>query len=280
MPGAANPLGTAKPAAEQRRHILYVDAYDSFSNSIVGLLEQTLGASVTTVRIDDKVASENLTTILKAFDAVVIGPGPGHPANPNDVGLINQLWKLSPGDLLPVFGICLGFQSLCLAHGASIQRLRQARHGIISNIFHNRTDIFQDIVNLRATQYHSLHAVLEDHSEDLAQAQWQTNAQCPCIQPLAWDVEDETNGTILMAARHTKKPFSGVQFHPESICTSKESTKLLRRWWMQAEEWLASRSRTVAQDRTTALNCISPAAATARARNKIRHKMQDQHHSS
>ncbi|KAF2445189.1 para-aminobenzoate synthase [Karstenula rhodostoma CBS 690.94] len=280
MLGGAKPLGTANSAAKERRHILYVDAYDSFSNSIVGLLEQSLGVSVTTVRIDDNTASENLTTILKAFDAVVVGPGPGHPANPIDVGLINQLWNLKSEDLLPVFGICLGFQSLCLAHGASIQRLRQARHGIVSNIFHNRTDIFRNIANLRATQYHSLHAVLEDHSSDSAQPQWQTNSQCPYIQPLAWDMEDKTNGIILMAARHTEKPFSGVQFHPESICTSKEGIELLRRWWIQAEEWLASRSRVVAHDRTTALKFISRAAITVTVRDRIKHKVRDQHNSA
>lgn len=274
MPGSAN------SPAKQPRHILYVDAYDSFSNSIVGLLEQSLGLSVTTVRIDDATASEHFTTVLKAFDAVVVGPGPGHPANPVDVGLINQLWNLDSENILPVFGICLGFQSLCLAHGASIQRLRQARHGIISNIFHNRTDIFRNIANLRATQYHSLHAVLEDHSGDSGQPQWQTNGQCPYIQPLAWDIEDETNSPVLMAARHTEKPFYGVQFHPESICTSKEGIELLRRWWMQAEEWLAFRSRVVAQDRTSALNYISPAAVTVTARDRIKHKMQDQHHSA
>ncbi|OAG08457.1 para-aminobenzoate synthase [Paraphaeosphaeria sporulosa] len=280
MPGAARPLGTADPATKTRCHILYVDAYDSFSNSIVGLLEQSLGATVTTVRIDDTTAYDNFTTILKAFDAVVVGPGPGHPAKASDVGLINQLWNLGSDDLLPVFGICLGFQSLCLAHGASIQRLRQARHGIISSISHNRTDIFRNITNLSATQYHSLHAVLGEHSSDSEQLQWQTNDQCPDIQPLAWDIEDETNGTILMAARHVSKPFWGVQFHPESICTSEEGIELLRRWWVQAEEWIASRSRIVAHDRTTALNYISPAAITVTARDKIKHKMQDQHHSA
>ncbi|KAL5384204.1 hypothetical protein PMIN02_009329 [Paraphaeosphaeria minitans] len=280
MPGAARPLGIANPAAKKRRHILYVDAYDSFSNSIVGLLEQSLGATVTTVRIDDTTAYENFTTILKAFDAVVVGPGPGHPANPNDVGLINQLWSLGSDDLLPVFGICLGFQSLCLAHGASIQRLRQARHGIISTISHNRTDIFRNITNLRATQYHSLCAVLGDHSSNSAQLQWQTNDQCPEIQPLAWDIEDETNGSILMAARHTGKPFWGVQFHPESICTSEEGIELLQRWWVQAEEWLAFRSRVVAHNRTTALNYISSAAITVTARDKIKHTMQDQNRSA
>lgn len=276
MPDIVKPSSTTNSPAKQRRHILYVDAYDSFSNSIVGLLEQSLGADVTTVRIDDRIASENFTTILKAFDAVVVGPGPGHPANPSDVGLINQLWQLDQEDLLPVFGICLGFQSLCLAHGASINRLNQARHGIISNILHNRSDIFRNVASLRATQYHSLHAVLGEHSNDYAQPEWQTNDQCPHIQPLAWDVEDDINGTILMAARHTEKPFWGVQFHPESICTSKEGTRLLRRWWLQAEDWLASHSRSVVQDRTTALNLINPAAVTVTARDYIENKMQEQ----
>ncbi|KAJ4350186.1 para-aminobenzoate synthase, (PABA) [Didymosphaeria variabile] len=280
MPAAVTSSHTTKAALKERRHILYVDAYDSFSNSIVGLLEQSLGASVTTVRIDDESAFDNFTTILKAFDAVVVGPGPGHPANPSDVGLIDQLWKLSSEDLLPVFGICLGFQSLCLAYGADIKRLKQARHGIISNILHNRTDIFRNIAKLRATQYHSLHAVLDNSSNDCAEPQWQTNDQSPHIQPLAWDVEDEINGIILMAARHTEKPFWGVQFHPESICTSREGITLMRRWWVQAEEWLTYRSRTVVHDRMTALDYISPAAITVAVRDRIKHKLKDQHHSA
>lgn len=265
--------------AHARRHILYVDAYDSFSNNIVGLLEQSLNADITTVRIDDKTASGNLITILKAFDAVVIGPGPGHPANPDDVGLAYQLWKLSSEDLLPIFGVCLGFQSLCLAHGAGIKRLKQARHGIISNIFYRRTDIFKSITNLRATQYHSLHVDLEPNSSDRAESHWNTNPSCPDIQPLAWDIEDQINGAILMAARHTTKPFWGVQFHPESICTSEESTKLLQAWWAQAEDWLASRSRKVISDRTFALNLISPAttSTTIRELNKNKSSKEQQH---
>ena len=40
------------------------------------------------------------------FDAVVAGPGPGHPANASDVGLIGQLWNAPNDDLIPVLGIC------------------------------------------------------------------------------------------------------------------------------------------------------------------------------
>jgi len=231
-----------------RRSVLYIDAYDSFTNSIIGLLEKSLDVSVTTIRIDESGASENFKTLLGSFDAVVVGPGPGHPSNPNDTGLINQIWNLDDAGLLPVMGICLGFQSLCLAHGATIKRLKQARHGIVSHITHNRTDIFRGITKLRATQYHSLHADLGGASGDSAahaQAFWEPTVVCPKLRPLAWDNTDEVNGPVLMAVKHTEKPFWGVQFHPESICTSKAGTDLMRSWWKQADEWLASHPREV-----------------------------------
>lgn len=280
MPRVSKRAYTSNLPARGSRHILYVDAYDSFSNSIVGLLEQSLGADVTTVRIDDRTASENLTAVLKAFDAVVVGPGPGHPANPDDVGLINQLWGLDEQDLLPVFGICLGFQSLCLAHGASVKRLKQARHGIISNVLHNRTDIFKGVVGLRATQYHSLHVHLGTNSSESVEPYWEPNEDCPKIQPLAWDVEDELNGTILMGAKHTAKPFWGVQFHPESICTSKEGTKLLQKWWVQADEWLTSCSRTVCSERAASLSYISPATTTTAVRGALKDKSSNRQRSA
>ncbi|KAJ4305333.1 para-aminobenzoate synthase, (PABA) [Kalmusia sp. IMI 367209] len=282
MPAAASPSFPPDATAKDPCHILYVDAYDSFSNSIVGLLEQSLGADVTTVRIDDQAASQNLRTVLRSFDAVVIGPGPGHPANSSDVGLIEQLWKLDEETLIPIFGICLGFQSLCLAHGATIKRLKQARHGIVSNILHDQTDIFQDITGLRATQYHSLHVDIEVNPNEcmsVAQPQWIPSSKCPYIQPLAWDVGDEINGTILMAARHIERPFWGVQFHPESICTSEEGPKLLRRWWVQAKGWLNSRSRTVIPDRTAALKYLSPANTATSARDGDLHNFR-QHHTA
>lgn len=255
--------------ARRKPRILFVDAYDSFSNSIVGLLEQSLDAKVTTVRIDDKAVSESFTKVLKTFDAVVVGPGPGHPANPDDVGFIDQLWTLDEHHLLPVFSICLGFQSLCLAHGANIKRLKQARHGIVSDIVHNRSDIFKGISGLRATQYHSLYVDLEPNDSPRTQLHWECKANSPNIQPLAWDVADEINGSILMAARHTMKPFWGVQFHPESICTSKEGIRLMQRWWMQAEEWLSSRSRIAYHDRPNPFGLTLPASNTTTARGAI-----------
>ncbi|KAK4153324.1 ADC synthase [Chaetomidium leptoderma] len=235
-------MGSLPRGPGERPSILYVDAFDSFANNITGLLEQRLGAQVTLVHIDDSRVDKNLDQLLSAVDAVVVGPGPGHPANPRDVGFINKLWALNDAHVLPVLGICLGFQSLCLNHGAEVKRLQSPRHGIVTKASHGGADMFAGLGELEATQYHSLHADIGRAADGDAVC-WEPTDQCPSLRPLAWDVDDETNGPILMAVRHTTKPFWGVQFHPESICTSEAGAELIGNWWTRAREWLLQRGR-------------------------------------
>jgi para-aminobenzoate synthetase len=226
--------------------ILFVDAFDSFTNNIIGLLEKYLQVEVTLVHINDVHVDQNLISILKTFDAVVVGPGPGHPANPLDVGFIDKLWNLDDVHMLPIFGICLGFQSLCLSQGAEIRKLQRARHGIVSKPTHSNTDIFAGISDLEATQYHSLCVNLDGRTKsdpDINNVFWEPPEAFPSLCPLAWDMTDNVNGPILMAVRHTTKPFWGVQFHPESICTSEEGKQLISNWWVHAKEWLSDHRR-------------------------------------
>lgn len=237
-------MGSFISEPEQRRRILFVDAFDSFTNNIIGLLEQCLDAEVVLVHINNEEVDRNLNEILSQFDAVVVGPGPGHPAIPSDVGFINKLWKLDDAHMLPILGICLGFQSLAFSYGAEVKRLRQARHGIVSGVSHCGSDIFAGITNLEATQYHSLRVDLggnRNNIDNSGRVFWKPTEECPTLQPLAWDSSDEVNGPILMGFRHTTKPYWGVQFHPESICTSEAGMELITNWWTEAIEWSSLR---------------------------------------
>jgi para-aminobenzoate synthetase len=109
--------------ALQRPRLLYIDAYDSFANNIVALLETELEAEVQVIEHDDPRFVDHddcFLEFLRYFDAAVAGPGPGDPRNDPDVGIIKKLWTLQAGDILPVLGICLGFQSLCKEFGAEV----------------------------------------------------------------------------------------------------------------------------------------------------------------
>jgi para-aminobenzoate synthetase len=225
--------------------ILYLDAYDSFSNNIVALLKDNLPITVEVIRIDDLrfvFNDDAFLNFLNKFDAVVAGPGPGHPANAQDVGLIGKLWNLPHDQLLPVLGICLGFQSLALAFGATVDRLREPRHGLVRKVAHCQDHIFAGLGELEATQYHSLHVSLGHDSSYAGDEIWSPSSTCSDLVPLAWNLEDISNGPILMGLRHSSKPLMGLQFHPESICSTK-GRELITTWWTEVNDWCCSNGR-------------------------------------
>lgn len=238
---------------KQPRRILFLDAYDSFSNNIVALIEQNTDAKVTKVFIDDdrfatseSPAHPTFAEYAQDFDAAVAGPGPGWAGCDKDVGLMNELWKLRDEDVLPVLGICLGFQSLCLAFGADMGRLVEPKHGIVTAVLHQGQSVFRDVEKLQATQYHSLHVKLGHPIQTTRAVRypaqlWEPTEVCPQLEPLAWDLNSELNGAVLMGVKHVQKPFWGVQFHPESVCTNEEGAHLIRNWWEDAQAWKRKR---------------------------------------
>ncbi|KAI2791628.1 hypothetical protein POX_c04494 [Penicillium oxalicum] len=210
------------------KSILYVDAYDSFSYNVVAMLEETLHAQATVMTIDSEWPEGDMNGFLRHFDAVVLGPGPGDPNLPKDVGIMRDVWNLQDGELLPVFSICLGFQSLCLHHGVPIERLPYPLHGQVRHISSAAKDIFEGLSDVEVTLYHSLYANLDKSTSS-------RGVQSEDLEFLAWlplELKSGSTTEIAMAVRHRQKPFWGVQFHPESCKSEKEACKkLLLSWW-------------------------------------------------
>lgn len=242
--------------------ILFIDAYDSFSNNIVSLLTTILDAHVDILPIDppdfnpkEPNFSEKLTDLLRRYDAVVCGPGPGSPDLPQDVGLMKYIWDLKPEHLIPVLGICLGFQSLVVSCGGIVKKLRTGLHGMIREIDHatdrsslQEGNIFYGVSPFKATLYHSLHADIGQESiaaEKWAASKWTSPIHLPDVVPLAWVYEDRGDCVerILMSMRHRTKPFWGLQYHPESICTEATGHQVIKNWFDEARRWNNANNR-------------------------------------
>ena len=160
----------------------------------------------------------------------MIGPGPGSPEIAQDIGVVRDLWTMKDEDILPIFGVCLGLQSMAIAFGAHLERLRLVKHGQVSDIQHVGIDLFQGVKQVHAVRYHSLHVTLLEDGE---------------IQELAWADDGEDNGHVVMAAKHRSRPFWAVQYHPESVCTEGGGLDVLRNFWCLARIWTSERGRTL-----------------------------------
>ncbi|KAJ5628418.1 hypothetical protein N7490_010646 [Penicillium lividum] len=225
--------GRAPSAASNStsKSVLYVDAYDSFSYNVVSMLEETLGVKVTVMTIDSDWPDGNMHEFLRHYEAIVLGPGPGNPNLPKDVGIMRDIWNLQDAELLPIFGICLGFQSLCLHHGVPIERLPYPLHGQVHHISTSSSDIFHNLSDIEVTLYHSLYANLDA----LSHARVSSVNDLDFLAWLSLEKDSAQGKRIPMAVRHRQKPFWGVQFHPESCKSEREACKqLLRNWWGMA----------------------------------------------
>lgn len=182
--------------------ILVLDNYDSFVYTINGYLQQ-LGAETEVLR-NDVVSEAELPSLLEKYDAVLISPGPGTPA---DAGLSIPTVKYALQTGKPVFGVCLGHQAIAEAMGATVTSAEELMHGKTSKVEHDGSLVYRDVPqHFTATRYHSLAVVADTVPADLV-----ITSKTAAI--------DGARGGVIMGLQHKTLPIYGVQFHPESVLT-------------------------------------------------------------
>lgn len=178
--------------------LLMIDNYDSFTYNVVQYLGE-LGADVQVHR-NDEITIEQIEALNP--DQLVISPG---PCTPTEAGISVPAIEHFAGKL-PIFGICLGHQSMGQAFGGDVIRARQVMHGKVSPVYHNNTGVFEGLENpVSVTRYHSL--VID--KETLPD----------CLEITAWTQNEDGSMDEIMGVRHKTLDIEGVQFHPESILT-------------------------------------------------------------
>jgi anthranilate synthase component 2 len=192
--------------------VTLIDNYDSFTWNLVHYLG-ALGADVDVRRNDEVTVAQ---VMERRPDAIVLSPG---PCTPREAGVCLDLIAAAAATI-PLFGVCLGYQSIGEAFGGHVVRAPLPVHGKVATIEHTGADLFRGIESpFRATRYHSLVVARDTLPKEL-------------------EATALTDG-LVMALSHRSLPVHGVQFHPESIL-SEHGHRILSNFLDLARAWNAS----------------------------------------
>jgi para-aminobenzoate synthetase component 2 len=165
-----------------------IDNYDSFTYNLVQYLGE-LGEELV-VKRNDEISFRKIEDLSPDF--LMISPG---PCSPDEAGISLEVIRHFAGKI-PIFGVCLGHQSIAQVFGGDVVRAERLMHGKTSEILHDGLTVFKDLEHpLTATRYHSL-IVKPDTLPG-------------CFVTSAWTEEGE-----IMAIRHKPSPlkaFSSIR---------------------------------------------------------------------
>ncbi|MCB9497793.1 MAG: aminodeoxychorismate/anthranilate synthase component II [Fibrobacteria bacterium] len=171
--------------------LFVLDNYDSFTFNLVQMF-RAYPLEIEVVRADKTTVEE---IERSRPDYIVVSPGPKDPqAAGISVALIARLHAE-----FPIFGVCLGMQSMNEAFGGRTVRAPLPMHGKTCEVLHEGRGVFAGIPNpVMVARYHSL---------------------CVADVDPALEITARTADGVVMGLSHRIHPLHGVQFHPESFLT-------------------------------------------------------------
>ncbi len=187
-------LSFLKNGVPEMSDILFIDNFDSFTYNLVDEFkkrERTVDVYRNNVSLQtiDRVVEEDQPELL------VLSPGPSTPSSAGQCVDIVQRYRND----LPIFGVCLGEQTIIEAFGGKVGKSIETLHGKASNVYHDQKGIFDGLETpFSAGRYHSLSG--QEIPDEL-------------------EVTARTDSDVIMGIRHRVLNITGIQFHPESILT-------------------------------------------------------------
>ncbi len=173
---------------------LVIDNYDSFTYNLVHLISHE--TSDIKVFRNDAITQEEIRELSP--HCIVISPG---PCTPKEAGISIPVIKEFAGKI-PIFGVCLGLQSIAMHYGFTVERATLPMHGKTSPIHIVEHPLFHNIPSsFNASRYHSLEVKPDSHNNS-------------GLQTIA-----SSDDNAIMAMAHNEDCVYGVQFHPESIAS-------------------------------------------------------------
>lgn len=169
--------------------ITVIDCNDSYTYNLVAMFRSRRG--------DISVVNEHDAGCVRDTDAVVLSPGPGRPSPDRGSWIVAERFL----GIRPVFGVCLGHQTISAVSGGRVEVARSPSHGELVRILHSGRGLFEGVPNgFRAVRYNSL----------------TVSADAPGF-PMTVDAKDGSGD--VMAISDEERSVYGVQFHPESFMT-------------------------------------------------------------
>ena len=174
--------------------ILLIDNYDSFSYNLYQLIGET-GSDIKVSR-NDTITIDEIMQLNP--EAIILSPGPGRAENAGIcIDIVREFH-----DKIPILGVCLGHQAICVAFGGEVSYAKRLMHGKSSKISLDYDYLFKGLPSeISVGRYHSL-SLVKDTLPD-------------CLEIISKAKDD---GEV-MAVKHSQFNVYGLQFHPESILT-------------------------------------------------------------